>query len=128
MKRAILFLTAAALIAAFSFASGIQEKKPADKYAAFCGDYRFDLTSFGAPVITAKVYVENDELYVHTDTSDSPDRLSPVENEPAKFFIDDPDEGHWDFEFLKNDEGKFTKCRIINSGMGIDAVGEKIDG
>ena len=128
MKRTLVILAAAALVAALSFASGIQEKKPADKYAAFCGDYRFDLTSFGAPVITAKVYVENDELYVHTDTSDSPDRLSPVENEPAKFFIDDPDEGHWDFEFLKNDEGKFTKCRIVNSGMGIDAGGEKIDG
>jgi hypothetical protein len=35
---------------------------------------------------------------------------------------------HWDFEFLKNDEGKFTKCRIVNAGMGIDAVGEKIGG
>ncbi len=128
MKRAILFLAAASLIAALSFASGAQEKKAAGKYDAYCGDYRFDLTSFGAPVITAKVYVENDELYVHADTSDSPDKLSPVEKEPTKFFIDDPNEGRWDFEFLKDDKGKFTKCRIINSGMGIDAVGEKIGG
>ena len=128
MKRALVFLTAAALIAALSFASGIQDKKPADKYVAYCGDYRFDLTSYGAPVITAKVYIENDALYVLSDSSDSPDRLSPVENEPAKFFIDDPDEGHWDFEFLKDDKGKFSKCRIINTGMGIDAIGERIDG
>ncbi|HUX16312.1 MAG TPA: hypothetical protein VMW52_07545, partial [Phycisphaerae bacterium] len=69
MKRAILFLAATTLIAAFSFASGIQEKKAAGKYDAYCGDYHFDLTSFGAPIITARVYVENDELYVHADTS-----------------------------------------------------------
>jgi len=128
MKRPVIFLFAAALIAALSFASGIQEKKPADKYAAFCGDYRFDLTSYGAQVITARFYVENDDLFVQADTSESPDKLSPVENEPTKFFLEDPDEGHWDFEFLKDDKGKITKCRIINAGIGIDSVGEKIAG
>jgi len=128
MKRAIFILAATSLIAALSFAAGIQEKKAAGKYDAYCGDYRFDLTSFGASVITVKVYIENDELNVHADTSDSPDKLSPVENEPTKFFIDDPNEGRWDFEFLKDDKGKFTKCRIVNSGMSIDAVGEKIGG
>jgi len=128
MKRPVIFLFAAALIAALSFASGIQEKKPADKYAAFCGDYRFDLTSYGAEVITARFYVENDDLFVQADTSESPDKLSPVENEPTKFFLEDPDEGHWDFEFLKDDKGKITKCRIINAGIGIDSVGEKIAG
>lgn len=128
MKRALVFLTATALIAALSFASGTQEKKPADKYAAYCGQYQFDLTSLGAGTITAKVYVENDALCIWASSSDSPDQLSPVENEPAKFFIDDPDEGHWDFEFLKDDKGNFSKCRIINTGLGIDAVGEKIDG
>ncbi len=128
MKRALIFLFAAALIAALSFASGIQEKKPADKYAAFCGDYRFDLTSYGIGVITGKFFVENDDLYVQADTSENPDRLSPVENEPAKFFLDDPDEGRWDFEFLKDDKGKITKCRIVNAGLSIDAVGEKIGG
>jgi hypothetical protein len=128
MKRALVFLTAAALIAALSFASGPQEKKPASKYDAYCGEYQFDLTSLGAGTITAKVYVENDALFIWASTSDSQDQLSPVENEPAKFFIDDPDEGHWDFEFLKDDKGKFSKCRIINTGMGVDTVGEKIGG
>ncbi len=128
MKRALIFLFAAALIAALSFASEIQEKKPADKYAAICGDYRFDLTSYNIGVITARFYVENDGLYVQADTSEEPDMLSPVENEPTKFFIDDPEDGHWDFEFLKDDKGKVTKCRIINANLGIDSVGEKIGG
>jgi len=128
MKRATIFLAAAALIAALAFAAGPQQKTAADKYAALCGQYRFDLTSYGAPVITAKVYVENDGIYIWADTSDSPDQMSPVENSETKFFLDDPEEGHWDFEFLKDDAGKFTKCRIVNGGLGIDAVGEKIGG
>jgi len=128
MKRAILFLAAAALIAAFSFASGSQEKKAADKYAAFCGEYRFDLTSYGAGLITAEFYVKNDAFYIWADKSEPPDVMSPVENEPTKFFLDDPEEGHWDIEFLKDDQGKFTKCRLVNTGLGIDVIGEKIDG
>ena len=70
MKRATVLLAAAALIAVFSFASGTQEqgKKAADKYAAYCGGYQFDLTSLGAGVITAKVYVENDGFYVWAET------------------------------------------------------------
>jgi hypothetical protein len=128
MKRTMVILAAAALIAAFVFASGPQEKKAADKYAAYCGQYSFDLSSFGAGVIAVKVYVENDGIYIWADTSDSPDLMNPVENSETKFFLDDPDEGHWDFEFLKDDAGKFTKCHIINAGMGIDSVGEKIGG
>lgn len=128
MKRALVLLTAAALIAALTFASGPQEKKAADKYAAYSGQYQFDLTSFGIGVITAKVYVENDALYVWAETSDNPDAISPVEGSETKFSLEDPNEGHWDFEFMKDDSGKFTKCRIINAGMGIDVIGDKIDG
>jgi hypothetical protein len=128
MKRALVFLAAAALIAALSFASGPQEKKPASKYDAYCGQYQFDLSAYGAGTITAKIYVENEEIFVLADMDDGPDKMSPVESSETKFFLDDPDEGHWDFEFLKDDKGKFSKCRIINTGMGVDTVGEKIDG
>ena len=125
LKRACVFLLASALIVAFSFAAEPQEKKAADKYAPYCGEYQFDLTSYGAGLIAAKVYVENDALYIWADRSEPPDVMNPVENVPTKFFLDDPDEGHWDIEFLKDDQGKFTKCRLINAGLGIDVVGEK---
>lgn len=126
MKRARVFLATAVLIAAFSFASGQQEKKVGDKYAAYCGEYSFDLTSYGAGLITAKFYVENDAFYIWADKSEPPDVMSPVENEPTKYFLDDPEEGHWDIEFLKDGQGRFTQCRLVNPGLGIDVVGEKI--
>jgi hypothetical protein len=128
MKNALLLVVVAALIATFSFAAGPQEKKAADRYAAYCGQYQFDLSAYGAGIITAKIYVENDEIYVLADMDDGPDKISPAENSETKFFLDDPDEGHWDFEFLKDDAGKFTKCRIINAEQGVDAIGVKIDG
>jgi hypothetical protein len=128
MKRVMTFLAAAALVAALAHAAGPQEKKAADKYAALCGSYRFDLTSSGLSVITVKVYAEADGIYVLADTSDSPDKISPFEASDTKFFLDDPDEGHWDFEFIKDDKGKFSKCRIVNAGLGIDSTGDRIDG
>jgi len=126
MRRTWVFPAAVLLIAALLYASGPQDKKAADRYAAYCGEYQFDLSSYGAGILTAKVYVENDSLYIWADKSEPPDVVSPVENSPTKFFLDDPDEGHWDIEFLKDDRGKFTKCRLINAGLGIDVVGEKI--
>jgi hypothetical protein len=128
MRRALAILAAAVLAAGLSFASGIQEKKAADKLAPFCGDYSFDLTSFGAGVIKAKFFVENEDLFVIAETAQTPDKLSPVENEPTKFFLDDPDEGHWDFEFIKDAQGKIVRCRIVNAGLGIDSTGDKIGG
>ena len=128
MKRVMTVLAAAALVAALAYAAGPQEKGAAGKYAALCGQYRFDLTSFGGPLTTVKVYTETDSIYVWADTSDSPDKISPVEGSDTKFFLDDPNEGHWDFEFIKDDKGKFSKCRIINAGMGVDATGARIDG
>lgn len=100
MKRKLVSLVAAALIAGLASASGAQETKAAEKYAALCGDYRFDLTAYGADMITARFFVENSEFFVQASTSQNPDALSAVEGQPLKFFLDDPDEGHWDFEFL----------------------------
>lgn len=130
MKRTSVLMAVAALIIAFSFASGPQEKaiKASDKYAPYCGEYRFDLTSYGDEVITAKVYVENDALYIWADKSEPPDMMNPDENDPTKFFLDSPDEGHWDIEFIKDAQGKFSKCRLVNAGLSIDVIGEKIGG
>jgi hypothetical protein len=126
MKRVGSFLPAAALLAAFAFAVAAQDQKPAGRYATFCGEYQFDLTAYGAGTITAKVYVENDLIYIWADKSEPPDVMSPDENVPTKFSLDDPDEGHWDIEFLKDDQGKYSKCRLVNAGLGIDVVGDRI--
>jgi hypothetical protein len=52
--------------------------------------------------------------------------MTPVEGEKYKFFIDDDEEGHYDVIFLKDEGGKYTKCRVVNEGMGLDSTGTKI--
>ncbi len=130
MKRALILTAAVVMIVSLGFSSPApaQDTKPEGKYAPFCGEYSFDLSAYGVGTITAKIYAENGYLYAWASTSDSPDMLNPVEDKPAKFFIDDPNEGHWDFEFLKDDSGKYTKLRIVNEGMAIDSVGQRIGG
>ncbi len=128
MKRTLLSLAAAALIAASPSASRGQEpgKKPVGKYAEYSGQYQFDLRPSGAGPFTARVYEENGGLYIWAETSDSPDRMSPIENSPTKFSLELPNQGRWYFEFLRDEKGQFTKCHIVNVDLGIDAVGTKI--
>ena len=126
VRFALCVLTASAF--AFAMTPAAQDQKPSGKYAAFCGDFRFDLSVLGLGEITAKVFAESEVLYILSSTSSNPDAMSPVEGEPAKFFIDDADEGHWDFEFLKDESGKFNRLRIINATLGVDSVGERIGG
>ena len=129
MKRALPLIAATILISNLALSAPTAlDQKPEGKYAAFCADYSFDLSAYGIGTIQAKVYVESDYLYVWASTSDSPDLLSPVEGQPAKFFIDDPSEGRWDLEFLKDDTGKYIRLRIVNAGMGIDSTGQRIGG
>lgn len=130
MKKALILAAAVVLVAALAFSSAApsQARKPEGKYDAICGEYSFDLSAYGIGTIQAKVYAESDDLYIWASTSDTPDLLSPAEGQPAKFFIDDPSEGRWDLEFLKDDAGKYDRLRIVNAVMGIDSTGQRIGG
>lgn len=130
MKRILMSLAVAALIVVFSSTSRAQEpvKRPVGGYAEYSGQYQFDLRPSGPGPFTARVYEENGGLYIWAETSDSPDRLSPVENSPTKFSLDLPNQGRWYFEFLRDEKGQFTKCHIVNIDLGIDMVGTRIGG
>ena len=77
-------------------------------------------------VVVINVYVEGDSLWVWPETSSEPAEMTPVEGEKFKFFIEDDEEGHYDVIFLKDEDGKYTKCQVVNEGMGLDSTGTKI--
>ncbi|MGB2907334.1 MAG: hypothetical protein WBB73_09530 [Candidatus Aminicenantaceae bacterium] len=95
-------------------------------YAELLGDYEFDLADLGMGVVVINVYVEGDSLWVWPETSSEPAEMTPVEGEKFKFFIEDDEEGHYDVIFLKDEDGKYTKCQVVNEGMGLDSTGTKI--
>lgn len=95
-------------------------------YAELLGDYEFDLADMGMGVMVINVYAEGDSLWVWPETSTEPAELSAVEGEKYKFFIEDPEEGRYEISFLKGEDGKYTKCHVVNEGMGMDTTGTKI--
>ncbi|MFC2166259.1 hypothetical protein ACFLT2_14835 [Acidobacteriota bacterium] len=96
------------------------------KYASILGDYEFDMSSIGMGVMTVTFYLEEGELLVVTETSSEPGKLEPVQGKEFVFIVEDPDEGTFNITFLKDETGKYTKCRIANENMNLDVDGNKI--
>jgi len=134
MKRSIhttaLSLAAAAFLMMLILAPAVpamaQEGDTKSKYAELLGDYEFDLADLGMGVVVMNVYAEGDSLWVWPETSGEPAEMMPVEGEKYKFYIEDDDEGRYDVIFLEDEEGKYTKCRVVNEAMSLDATGTRI--
>ena len=96
------------------------------KYASILGDYEFDMSSVGLGVMVITFYMEEGELLVVTETSSEPGKLEPIQVKELAFTVEDPDEGTYTITFLKDETGKYTKCRIENENLNLDVKGKKI--
>ncbi len=103
-----------------------QEGDAKKTYAELLGDYEFDLADLGMGMVVMNVYAEGDSLWVWPETSSEPAEMNPVEGEKYTFFIEDDEEGRYEVIFVKDENGKYTKCRVVNEGMGLDSTGTKI--
>ncbi len=119
-------LAALILAAAPSAATVTQEGDAQNKYAAIVGDYEFDLVQIGQGIVVVNVYVEGDALWVWPETSSDAAELTAVEGETFKFYVDDDEEGRYELTFIKDEEGMYTKCRVVNESMGLDTTGTKV--
>lgn len=115
------------MVSSISFALGNQDEELKKKYDAILGDYEFDLSEFGQPVIVLKIHVESGSLW--GDSGDgAPITLEPAGDEPFEFTADDPDSGSLEIKFVKDDEGKYTICNIALLDQGVEISGNKIIG
>jgi len=97
------------------------------KYGAIIGDYEFDLSEMGGETILLTFYIESGELWA--DSGDGrPSALEPIEDLEFAFTGDDPEQGRFEFYFLKDDEGHYSKCRVVIESEGLEIIGFKIGG
>jgi hypothetical protein len=85
----------------------------------------FFLSSGG--VQTLSFYVKEGELWA--DSGDGrPAILEPVESQEFKFTATDPESGFFEITFLKDEQGKYTKCRVFIEDQDLEIEGIKIGG
>ena len=123
-------VSVALLILTFSGTALSQEKTDEElkkKYEAIIGDFEFDLTDLGGESQILSYYVEDGNLWV--DSGDGrPAILEPDEDEEFKFGANDPETGYFEITFLKDEEGKYTRCRVYIENMDLEIIGVKIGG
>ncbi len=107
------------LLSGISFS---QEKKAGTKkiLKKIAGKYEF---SWEGPISIITFWVEDGKLKAAPE-GEEPAVLEPVEGEELKFRASIPDGSVIDLEFIRDEKGKITKCKI--SGMGMEMEGQKI--
>jgi len=113
------------ILSSFSFSWVIQEVDLEKKYADIIGKWELELTDAGMGILPVEFYVENGEIWV-IPADDPPLKVVLVQGEEWKFEVDDGDT-IWGLEFMKDENGKYHKCKVINEAQGIDTTGKKIE-
>ena len=99
-----------------------QEKKAGKEklYNEIAGKYQFDVEG---QVMVIGFWVENGKLLAAPEGEDSVE-IEPVEGEELKFTTTTPEGQYYEITFVRDDEGKVTKCVIGVQGMEFE--GSKI--
>ena len=119
---AVLILAASAGRTAPAFFGQTTDEIPAKKYANILGKYFVEID--GATTIL-EFSIRQGGLWA--DSGDGrPVEIKPVKESLEEFACDDPESGHFDFKFQKDEKGEYTKCRIIAAALGLDIVATKM--
>jgi hypothetical protein len=126
-KARFLFMIAFFVLCLFMVHSIVIAQEAADedlkkKYAPILGEYEFVMEG-GA--FTLNLYIESGALWA--DSGDGqPATMEPLKDKPFEFKAEDPQAGIFEIKFLKDDQDDYTICHVVNTGMGLDAKGNKI--
>jgi len=125
-----LFVSVALLLAVLNgvaFSQETTDEELKKKYEPIIGDYEFDLSDLGGETQILTFYVEDVKLWV--DSGDGrPAVMEPAEGQEFKFTATDPESGYFELTFIKDDEGKYTECRVYIENADLEIVGFKIGG
>ena len=95
------------------------------KYSQLMGVWEFEVKGFGSLAI--KVFADDGLLWGTAEGGVFVERVEfiPVEGKALEFKVDSSELGLFDWQFLKDDEGKISKCRFYIEGENLEAFGKK---
>ena len=103
----------------------ISQEDAEKTYSQFIGVWEFEVEGFGA--LAVKVFAEDGLLWGTAEGGVLGEKVEfiPVEGKALEFKVDSFDLGQFEWEFLKDSEGKIRKCRFYIEGMNLEASGVK---
>ncbi len=114
------------LLSVFGGMSFSQEKTVDTEklYSEIAGSFEFE---YEGQYIVFVFTVEDGNL-MGAPEGEVPDVLQPVEDKDMSFVGFSPDGAEFQFNFVRDDDGKITKCTIIVPAMGAEVEGARIKG
>lgn len=118
-KRFLTILSIAAVaLGMLSSPGSTQEKVDKEKLLAeIAGEYEFDIEG---QILVVKFYVEEGSLYGITEEDITGILCEPVEGEPMTFEATPPNGMLYVLNFVRDEEGKITTCKMSVEGMEIE--------
>ena len=117
-KFLTILAVAAVALGMLSFPCFTQEKVDREKLLAeIAAEYEFEMEG---QILVVKFYVEEGSLYGITEDDISGVLCEPVEGEPLTFKAIPPNGMLYVLNFIKDEEGKVTACKMSVEGMEIE--------
>ena len=95
----------------------------AAKYPGIEGLYEVRLP--GDKTTVMQVYFKDGSLKTIDSGDRTPTKFDPVEGQELRFVHTSPDKGTFQIEFLKDDQGRFTRFRVTNASQKFEATAAK---
>jgi putative CocE/NonD family hydrolase len=104
-------------------AQGIRSDDLTKKYPEVEGIY--EMTIPGQGMIAVQVYFKDGTLRTVSAGDAESTRFDPVEGRELRFVTVSPKNGTFQLELLKDEQGRYTRFRVVNEKLNMDVTGVK---
>lgn len=104
-------------------AQGIRPDDLAKKYPEVEGIYEMIVPGQGA--VAVQVYFKDGTLRTVSAGDAESTRFDPVEGRELRFVTVSPKNGTFQLELLKDEQGRYTRLRVVNEKLNMDVTGVK---
>ena len=101
----------------------IVENQVAQKHPEIEGVYEFQL---GQRTMIVQFYFKDGALHHFATGNTESTKWDPVDTSGVKFITVHPEQGTFQLEFLKDDQNRYTKFRLVNEEAKLDVIGMKL--